>query len=166
MSISTRTATALLLIALVIPAHGREGKTADTKTSDAKSPPAPAADTPAKATAKQETPAKKPAAAKKPAYDEKADAKADLANALAAAKRENRRVLIQWGGNWCPWCVVLHERFKSEKDVGLKHAANDSLETITGKSVATADEKAWREVLNSQPASAGGHRAIDHSSVG
>jgi thiol-disulfide isomerase/thioredoxin len=27
-------------------------------------------------------------------------------------------VLIQWGGNWCGWCVLLHERLKS--DAGLR----------------------------------------------
>jgi thioredoxin-related protein len=55
--------------------------------------------------------------AKPQVYDEKADAKAQIKTALAAAKRENRRVLIQWGGNWCSWCLLLHERFKSDKDL-------------------------------------------------
>lgn len=48
-------------------------------------------------------------------YDEKADAKALIADAVKAAKRENRRVLIQWGGNWCSWCVLLHDKFKTDK---------------------------------------------------
>jgi thiol-disulfide isomerase/thioredoxin len=56
--------------------------------------------------------------AKKPVYDEKADAKAQLETALAAAKRENRRVLVQWGANWCGWCVLLHDRF--QKDATLR----------------------------------------------
>jgi thiol:disulfide interchange protein len=47
-------------------------------------------------------------------YDEKADAKALINTALSAAKRENRRVLVQWGGNWCSWCVLLHDRFKTD----------------------------------------------------
>lgn len=47
-------------------------------------------------------------------YDEKADAKALINTALDSAKRENRRVLIQWGGNWCSWCVLLHNKFKSD----------------------------------------------------
>ena len=46
-----------------------------------------------------------PKPAKKPLYDESADAKQQIAAALAKAKRENRRVLIQWGGNWCSWCI-------------------------------------------------------------
>ena len=51
----------------------------------------------------------------KPVYDEKADAKADIAAALAKAKKENRRVLIQWGGNWCPWCIKLNNAMKGDK---------------------------------------------------
>jgi thiol-disulfide isomerase/thioredoxin len=62
---------------------------------------------------------KKPVA-KKPVYDEKADAKAAVKAALAAAKRENRRVLIQWGGNWCSWCVLLHDRFREDRDLARK----------------------------------------------
>jgi len=60
--------------------------------------------------------AKQPAEAKKAIsiYDEKADAKAQVAAAVATAKRENKRVLIQWGGNWCSWCILLHDRFKSD----------------------------------------------------
>jgi thiol:disulfide interchange protein len=70
------------------------------------------------APADDEKPAKteKPEA-KKPVYDENADAKAAVDAALAAAKRENRRVLIQWGGNWCSWCGLLHECFKSEREL-------------------------------------------------
>lgn len=51
-------------------------------------------------------------------YDEKADAKADVDAALARAKRENKRVLIQWGANWCVWCRALHEI--AGKDAGLR----------------------------------------------
>lgn len=60
----------------------------------------------------------KPAPGAAPAakvYDEKADAKALIDAALASAKRENRRVLIQWGGNWCSWCLLLHNRFTTDK---------------------------------------------------
>ena len=59
----------------------------------------------------------KPAGARKPVYDEKADARKQIDAALAAARRENRRVLIQWGADWCPWCVLLHERFGSDRNL-------------------------------------------------
>jgi thiol:disulfide interchange protein len=64
--------------------------------------------------AQDTAPAKKNADAKKAIYDEKADAKALITTALNTAKRDNRRVLIQWGGNWCSWCLLLHDRFKSD----------------------------------------------------
>ena len=40
-------------------------------------------------------------------YDEKANADADLNRALARAKANGKRVLIDLGGNWCGDCLVL-----------------------------------------------------------
>lgn len=50
-------------------------------------------------------------------YNEQADAKADIEAALAKAKKENRRVLIQWGANWCGWCHKLDETFTKDRTV-------------------------------------------------
>lgn len=50
-------------------------------------------------------------------YDERADAKADIAAALARAKQENQRVLVQWGANWCSWCRLLHGTLTSNADL-------------------------------------------------
>ncbi len=69
-----------------------------------------------------------PAAPAKPAaapqsvtiYDEKADAHVDIAAALAQAKRNHTRVLLQWGGNWCGWCKMLHATCESDKDIKKK----------------------------------------------
>ena len=61
------------------------------------------------------TPQQKPA--KIAIYDESADASADIAAALARATANNRRVLIQWGGNWCVWCVRLHELAKKDAKI-------------------------------------------------
>lgn len=55
--------------------------------------------------------------AKPKLYDENADAKVQIPTALAKAKKENRRVLIQWGGNWCVWCVKLDAMMKKDRDV-------------------------------------------------
>jgi len=75
----------------------------------------------------QETPAESPekAVQKKPEkpepiYDEKADAPKQIAEAIKRAKKENQRVLIQWGANWCSWCHLLHDTFKEDKDVRRK----------------------------------------------
>jgi thiol:disulfide interchange protein len=37
-------------------------------------------------------------------YDDARDAAADLAMTLERAKLENKRVLVQVGGDWCGWC--------------------------------------------------------------
>lgn len=55
-------------------------------------------------------------AAEKP-YDESADASQQISLALSRAKKENRRVLIQWGGNWCGWCLKLHALYRSDEKI-------------------------------------------------
>jgi thioredoxin-related protein len=50
-------------------------------------------------------------------YDEKADARSQIRAATAEAKRENRRVLLQWGANWCPWCARLHQTLQKDADL-------------------------------------------------
>jgi thiol:disulfide interchange protein len=57
---------------------------------------------------------------RQPIYDETADAGEQIATALAGAKKENRRVLIQWGANWCIWCYRLHELFAENADIRRK----------------------------------------------
>ncbi len=56
-------------------------------------------------------------AARKAIYDERADAKADIAAALARAKKDNKRVLLMFGGNWCGWCHKLHGLFETDPAV-------------------------------------------------
>ncbi len=41
-------------------------------------------------------------------YNPNADAKKDIAAAVAKAQKEDKHVLLQIGGNWCPWCIKLH----------------------------------------------------------
>jgi thiol-disulfide isomerase/thioredoxin len=95
------------LAALAVAASGQE----PPPSAPPPTAPPPAQEKPA---AGQAAPAD-PATAKRPkVYDEAADAKQQIAAALAKAKRENQRVLIQWGGNWCPWCLLLHETMTSD----------------------------------------------------
>jgi thioredoxin-related protein len=75
---------------------------------------------PARASAQPTAPAAAPTTtqpAKPNIYDTKADAKVLIAAAVEQAKRENQRVLVMFGGNWCGWCHKLHELFKSDKDI-------------------------------------------------
>lgn len=50
-------------------------------------------------------------------YNPKADAKADIAAAVKKAKAEGKHVLIQVGGNWCPWCIKLHAFIDDNSDI-------------------------------------------------
>ena len=49
-------------------------------------------------------------------YDENADALENISMALKNAKLENKYVLLQMGGNWCPDCRTLGEYF-SRSDI-------------------------------------------------
>jgi len=53
-------------------------------------------------------------------YDEAARAQDQIAAALARAKRDNTRVLVQWGANWCGWCHILHEGMSKNPDLRQK----------------------------------------------
>jgi hypothetical protein len=48
-----------------------------------------------------------PAATLPPLYNKTADAKADIDAALALAKADGKRVLLDFGADWCPDCHVL-----------------------------------------------------------
>lgn len=50
-------------------------------------------------------------------YDPKADGNESIAAALKRAKAENKRVLLDFGANWCPWCHQLHRVFTTNPDV-------------------------------------------------
>ena len=52
-----------------------------------------------------------------PVYDEAADAKADVAAAVAKAKTEKKRVLVTLGANWCGWCRALDRTFTKDDKV-------------------------------------------------
>jgi len=94
----------LLAAALALPVSGISLQAAQPAAPNSAPVAAPAAATAA-------------ASAKAKPYDENADAKAQIDAAIARAKKENKRVLIQWGGNWCPWCIRLHELCKSNREI-------------------------------------------------
>jgi thioredoxin-related protein len=47
-------------------------------------------------------------------YDAKADAREQVKTATALARRDARRVLVMFGGDWCGWCHKLHGLFASD----------------------------------------------------
>ena len=52
-------------------------------------------------------------------YDESADAKAQVREAVAQAKADHRPVLVVFGANWCPDCRAL--------DIAMKNGRNAEL---------------------------------------
>jgi len=50
-------------------------------------------------------------------YDESANGDRQVADAVVIAEREHKRILLQFGANWCEWCLRLHKLFESDKSV-------------------------------------------------
>jgi len=61
------------------------------------------------------TPLKAPAHLNPDLYAANADARQEIAEAIAAAEKENKRVLLVFGGNWCLDCHVLDNAFHSSR---------------------------------------------------
>jgi thiol:disulfide interchange protein len=57
-------------------------------------------------------------------YDEAADGSQQIADALVVAEAEHKRVLLQFGANWCGWCHRLHDLFVSDRVIAAHLAAN------------------------------------------
>ncbi|HTV14618.1 MAG TPA: thioredoxin family protein [Acidobacteriaceae bacterium] len=52
-------------------------------------------------------------------YNENADAHAEVRDALARAAREHKRILLDFGGNWCGDCQVLDIYFHRDPNAAL-----------------------------------------------
>ena len=50
-------------------------------------------------------------------YNPDANAREDISKAIKQAKEENKHVLLQIGGNWCPWCVKLHDMESTDAQI-------------------------------------------------
>ncbi len=57
------------------------------------------------------------AAKKESIYDKTADAKVQVEKATARAKKDDQRVLLMFGGDWCGWCHKLHDLFASNREI-------------------------------------------------
>ena len=50
-------------------------------------------------------------------YNPNADAIKDLNQAIERAGVQGKHVLVQVGGNWCPWCVKLNKIFTTDSTI-------------------------------------------------
>lgn len=64
-------------------------------------------------------------------YDPKADPDADLAKGKVIAARENRRILIIAGGDWCPWCRAMGKFIESNPTVAAILARSYVVQKVT-----------------------------------
>jgi thioredoxin-related protein len=51
-------------------------------------------------------------------FDPTRDAARDVAHAVATAKSQGKRVLVDVGGEWCPWCHILDRFIADNPDIG------------------------------------------------
>lgn len=50
-------------------------------------------------------------------FDPARDAERDVATAVAMAKAQNKRVLVDVGGQWCSWCHIMDRFFAANAEV-------------------------------------------------
>lgn len=50
-------------------------------------------------------------------YNEEANPKTDIANAVKKASTEKKHVLLQIGGNWCAWCIMFDKLTKENQEI-------------------------------------------------
>jgi thioredoxin-related protein len=50
-------------------------------------------------------------------YDPSLDGMKQLKEAIASAKTSGKHLLIQYGGNWCPWCIKFDGFCKGDPDL-------------------------------------------------
>jgi thiol:disulfide interchange protein len=53
-------------------------------------------------------------------YDTTLDGAKQIDAAVATARKEGKRILLQFGANWCVWCVRLHTLFESDKRIAAR----------------------------------------------
>ncbi len=91
-------------------------------------------------------------------YDTKADGEKQIEEALKVARKDNKRVLLQFGANWCVWCHQLHKLFKSDAKVAARLKESFELVLIDvdtleegGKHNAKVNEKYGNPVQHGLP---------------
>jgi thioredoxin-related protein len=50
-------------------------------------------------------------------YDPSLDGMKQINEAIAKAKSSGKHVLVQYGGNWCPWCIKFDAFCKADADI-------------------------------------------------
>lgn len=57
-------------------------------------------------------------------YDPIVNAEKEISDAIALAKKQNKHVFLQIGGNWCVWCIRFHNFVQADSE--LANALNNN----------------------------------------
>jgi thiol:disulfide interchange protein len=57
-------------------------------------------------------------------YDESADGSKQVADAVTKASKDGKRVLLDFGANWCGWCHKLHNLFETDQTIAATLKGN------------------------------------------
>jgi len=63
-------------------------------------------------------------------YSPDRDANKQIDSAIMAAAKEKKHVLLQVGGNWCSWCIMLHKFYSDVPEIDSVLKANYVVEYI------------------------------------
>lgn len=60
----------------------------------------------------------------KKVYDPSLDGMKQIKEAMVSAKSAGKHVLVQYGGNWCPWCIRFDAFSKADPEISKLIADN------------------------------------------
>jgi thiol:disulfide interchange protein len=83
-------------------------------------------------------------------YDPARNPADDLTQAIVIAQKENKRIMLELGGDWCIWCKYMDEFYKSQPDILQMRAENYVLVKVN-----VSEENANLEFLSQFPEVAG-----------
>jgi thiol:disulfide interchange protein len=83
-------------------------------------------------------------------YDPARNPADDLEQAIVVAQKENKRIMLELGGDWCIWCKYMDDFYKSHPDILQARAENYVLVKIN-----VSEENANEEFLSQFPEAAG-----------
>ncbi|MBE0670707.1 MAG: thioredoxin family protein [Anaerolineales bacterium] len=83
-------------------------------------------------------------------YDPARNPADDLAQAIVIAQKENKRIMLELGGDWCIWCKYMDDFYKSHPDILQARVENYVLVKIN-----VSEENENLEFLSQFPEAAG-----------
>ncbi len=83
-------------------------------------------------------------------YDPARNPAEDLSQAIVIAQKENKRIMLELGGDWCIWCKYMDDFYKSHPDILQARAENYVLVKVN-----VSEENANEEFLSQFPEVAG-----------